>query len=151
MTTELKSVRICKQFTFDAAHRLMNHKGKCKFLHGHTYRVDVIFNCVGRTLDETGKFLDFAEAKEVITNCSSDFDHACFLNKRDPLFIFLSDQAYYSGEKARVIAMETDPTAEAIGALLFDRIRIHIASTFGYDIVSVIVHETETCIAEVVL
>ena len=35
MTTVTKTVR------FDAAHILTNHRGLCKNLHGHTYRVDV--------------------------------------------------------------------------------------------------------------
>ena len=35
MTTVTKTVK------FDAAHILANHKGLCKNLHGHTYRVDV--------------------------------------------------------------------------------------------------------------
>ncbi|HEX59299.1 MAG TPA: hypothetical protein ENF26_04020, partial [Methanomicrobia archaeon] len=28
---------------FSAAHRLPQHEGKCKELHGHTYKVEVIF------------------------------------------------------------------------------------------------------------
>jgi 6-pyruvoyltetrahydropterin/6-carboxytetrahydropterin synthase len=32
---------VCKSWTFDAAHQLPNHDGKCRFLHGHTYRVEV--------------------------------------------------------------------------------------------------------------
>ena len=27
-------MRVTKRFKFDAAHRLMHHKGCCKFLHG---------------------------------------------------------------------------------------------------------------------
>lgn len=30
---------ITKQWTFDAAHQLPNHDGKCRNLHGHTYTV----------------------------------------------------------------------------------------------------------------
>jgi 6-pyruvoyltetrahydropterin/6-carboxytetrahydropterin synthase len=34
-------VRIRKQFTFEAAHVLPHHDGKCSRLHGHSYRLDV--------------------------------------------------------------------------------------------------------------
>ena len=34
-------MRIRKQFKFEAAHILPWHPGKCKRLHGHSYRVDV--------------------------------------------------------------------------------------------------------------
>lgn len=32
---------IAKRFTFDAAHQLPNHDGKCRRLHGHTYVIEV--------------------------------------------------------------------------------------------------------------
>lgn len=35
------AMRICKQFTFEAAHVLPHHPGKCSRLHGHSYRLEV--------------------------------------------------------------------------------------------------------------
>lgn len=35
-------MRIAKRWTFDAAHMLPNHDGKCARLHGHTYVVEVM-------------------------------------------------------------------------------------------------------------
>jgi 6-pyruvoyltetrahydropterin/6-carboxytetrahydropterin synthase len=35
-------VRIGKRFTFEAAHDLPNHDGKCRGLHGHSYVVEVV-------------------------------------------------------------------------------------------------------------
>ena len=34
-------MQIRKSFTFEAAHVLPNHPGKCSRLHGHSYRLDV--------------------------------------------------------------------------------------------------------------
>jgi 6-pyruvoyltetrahydropterin/6-carboxytetrahydropterin synthase len=34
-------VQIRKRFSFEAAHVLPSHPGKCSRLHGHTYRLDV--------------------------------------------------------------------------------------------------------------
>lgn len=34
-------MRIRKGFSFEAAHLLPNHPGKCARLHGHTYRLDM--------------------------------------------------------------------------------------------------------------
>ena len=34
-------MQIRKSFTFEAAHVLPNHPGKCARLHGHSYRLDV--------------------------------------------------------------------------------------------------------------
>ena len=57
-----KRVLVSKEFTFDAAHHLHHYDGKCKNIHGHTYKV--IFGISGFT-DERGIMLDFAEIKEI--------------------------------------------------------------------------------------
>lgn len=57
-----KRVLISKEFTFDAAHHLHHYEGKCKNLHGHTYRV--ILGLSGYT-DERGLIIDFGDIKEI--------------------------------------------------------------------------------------
>ncbi len=37
-------MKIARTFTFDAAHRLIHHDGKCRRLHGHGYRLELIFS-----------------------------------------------------------------------------------------------------------
>lgn len=59
---------VAKTFTFDAAHQLPNHNGKCANLHGHTYRVEVcVAGDVNRRAGESseGMVLDFCEIKDV--------------------------------------------------------------------------------------
>lgn len=53
-------VRIAKTYDFDAAHWLPNvpPEHKCRRLHGHTYRVEVV--CEGEP-DESGMLVDYAE------------------------------------------------------------------------------------------
>jgi 6-pyruvoyltetrahydropterin/6-carboxytetrahydropterin synthase len=58
--------RICKRFTFDAAHMLPDHDGKCANLHGHTYVVEVEFE--GPIIEEgpkRGMVVDFGDVKAV--------------------------------------------------------------------------------------
>lgn len=57
-----KRVLVSKEFTFDAAHHLHCYEGKCKNLHGHTYKV--IFGISG-FVDEIGLTIDFGEIKEI--------------------------------------------------------------------------------------
>lgn len=57
-----KRVLISKEFTFDSAHHLHEYEGKCKSLHGHTYRV--IFGISSFT-DDIGMSLDFGEIKQI--------------------------------------------------------------------------------------
>jgi 6-pyruvoyltetrahydropterin/6-carboxytetrahydropterin synthase len=57
-----KRVLVSKEFTFDAAHHLHEYEGKCKNLHGHTYRV--IFGLSG-FVDANGLMIDFGDIKEI--------------------------------------------------------------------------------------
>lgn len=57
-----KRVLVSKEFTFDAAHHLHAYEGKCKNLHGHTYKV--IFGISG-FVNEIGLVIDFGEIKKL--------------------------------------------------------------------------------------
>lgn len=69
--------RVTRSFTFDAAHELPWHTGKCRQLHGHTYRLEV---SVEGPLDENGVVVDFDDLSTVVRREVVDrFDHR-FLN-----------------------------------------------------------------------
>ncbi|UOR13361.1 6-carboxytetrahydropterin synthase QueD [Halobacillus amylolyticus] len=57
-----RRVLVSKEFTFDAAHHLHCYEGKCKNLHGHTYKV--IFGISG-FVDEIGLVIDFGDIKKI--------------------------------------------------------------------------------------
>jgi 6-pyruvoyltetrahydropterin/6-carboxytetrahydropterin synthase len=66
-----------KEFTFDAAHRLVNYHGRCENLHGHTYRMAVE---ISGSPDEEGMIVDFVKVKEIVkSEIISKFDHS-YLN-----------------------------------------------------------------------
>ncbi|MCX7881772.1 MAG: 6-carboxytetrahydropterin synthase QueD [Brevinematales bacterium] len=70
--------RLIKEFTFDAAHNLINYKGKCEHLHGHTYRLQVTVE--GEKDEATGMVCDFQELKDLVhTHVIEKVDHA-YLN-----------------------------------------------------------------------
>lgn len=57
-----KRVLVSKEFTFDAAHHLHCYEGKCKNLHGHTYKV--VFGISG-FVDDIGLVIDFGDIKKI--------------------------------------------------------------------------------------
>lgn len=57
-----KRVLVSKEFTFDAAHHLHSYEGKCKNLHGHTYKV--VFGISGY-VDDRGLMMDFGDVKGI--------------------------------------------------------------------------------------
>lgn len=57
-----------KEFTFEAAHRLPYHDGKCARLHGHSYRMKIIIaaSMLQESGPKTAMVQDFSEIKAVV-------------------------------------------------------------------------------------
>src|SRR5438128_2151922 len=69
--------RVTRSFRFEAAHQLPWHEGKCRNLHGHSYRLEVT---VEGPLNEHGIVTDFAAVKAVVEREVIDrYDHT-YLN-----------------------------------------------------------------------
>ena len=57
-------MRVRRRFSFEAAHHLPRHPGKCRELHGHSYRLVVT---VDRPVDPvSGLAIDFSELKDIV-------------------------------------------------------------------------------------
>lgn len=140
-------MKITKVFTFDAAHRLQNHDGKCANLHGHTYRVEVTVE--GPILDEPGSpafgmVLDFSDLKVWWVEEIEDYlDHSTILQQDDPLVFAIRPFT------RKVNTFDWPPTAENLaewikeemGRRILDELPAHFVS-------SVRVYETPTSWAE---
>ena len=69
--------RVTRSFTFEAAHRLPWHGGRCRDLHGHGYRLEVT---IEGPLDANGVVVDFDDVKALVQREVVDrYDHA-YLN-----------------------------------------------------------------------
>lgn len=66
----MPTISVTKIFTFDSAHSLSGHKGKCAEVHGHTYRMEVtVVRSNGELLtsgSSEGMVMDFADLKEIV-------------------------------------------------------------------------------------
>ncbi|HEX5076019.1 MAG TPA: 6-carboxytetrahydropterin synthase QueD [Gemmatimonadaceae bacterium] len=73
-------MRLYKDFSFEAAHRLPNVPTghKCARLHGHSFQVRVSVD--GPVGDRTGWVMDFAELKEAFRPVHDQLDHR-YLNE----------------------------------------------------------------------
>ena len=56
--------------SFEAAHDIPGHKGKCARLHGHSYKVEAEFS--GTELDSIGMLCDFTDLKAVLNEFLPD-------------------------------------------------------------------------------
>lgn len=76
-------MEISKEFTFEAAHMLPKHNGKCARLHGHSWKLIVTVR--GAVDSVTGFVEDYAELKRHIQPLIDDLDHR-FLGAWTDLF-----------------------------------------------------------------
>ncbi len=87
------------------AHRLQNHPGKCKTLHGHNALL--YLELTGEVDEPTGMVIDFGDIKDVIRQ----LDHQTILEKTDPL-VFLISKVH------PVVQHGGPPTAENLAGFL---------------------------------
>lgn len=66
----MPAMRIARRFKFEASHRLEHHDGKCCRLHGHTYRLELVFTGAVRPPragdPQSGFVVDFGVLEEVV-------------------------------------------------------------------------------------
>jgi 6-pyruvoyltetrahydropterin/6-carboxytetrahydropterin synthase len=104
---------IQKNYSVEYAHRLMDHNGKCKFLHGHSGKVKIVFD--GEVTKETGMVVDFGTF-EWLKTLVNLLDHSVVLQQTD----FLVKQLEPFSE--RMVRLEGPPTAENLCLFLEDLI-----------------------------
>ena len=109
----MKSIRITKQFSFETGHALYGYDGKCRNIHGHSFKlyVTVIGNPIADSSHvKYSMVIDFSDLKKIVKEEIVDvFDHATVFNKNTPhveLAKELSDRGH------NVLLVNYQPTSE---------------------------------------
>ena len=109
----MSSIRITKQFSFETGHALYGYDGKCRNVHGHSYKLPV--TVIGEPIADSshvkfGMVIDFSDLKKIVKEEIVDvFDHATVFNKNTPhveLAKELSDRGH------SVLLVDYQPTSE---------------------------------------
>jgi 6-pyruvoyltetrahydropterin/6-carboxytetrahydropterin synthase len=109
-----KRVLVSKEFSFDAAHHLHCYEGKCKNLHGHTYKV--IFGLSG-FVDNRGLMIDFGDIKEIWKNEIEIFlDHKYLNETLPPMNTTAENMVVWIFEKMAQALQKEDKQKAYIGA-----------------------------------
>ncbi|MEK6883850.1 MAG: 6-carboxytetrahydropterin synthase [Nanoarchaeota archaeon] len=141
-------MKITKRFKWEMAHRLSFHKGKCYYLHGHSWSMKV--SVEGR-LDKHGFVMDFGDLKNIFNEIvEKNLDHSIMLYKNDPILPFLKQAENERLEKEHrslnIVTVPFEPTSENISKYLFEKFNKEVMKeTLGRCKVNrVKVYETES-------
>ena len=141
------NIRITKQFTFETGHALYGYDGKCRNVHGHSYKLSV--TVIGRPITDTdhvklGMVIDFGDLKKIVKEeIVDEFDHATVFNKNTPhveLAKELSDRGH------NVILADYQPTSENMVIDFAAKIKSRLPKNIA--LFSLKLQETDTSFAE---
>ncbi len=145
--TLMKKVRITKEFTFETGHALYGYDGKCRNVHGHSYKLAV--TVIGTPIDDMGNVkhgmvIDFTDLKKIVKEEIVDpFDHATVFNKNTP-HVELAKELSQRGHE--VILADYQPTSENMILDFADKIKNRLPENISLH--SLRLRETETSYAE---
>ncbi|PCJ27587.1 MAG: 6-carboxy-5,6,7,8-tetrahydropterin synthase [Rickettsiales bacterium] len=137
-------IECTRRIEFDAGHRVIGHKHKCKYLHGHRYVLEVTAR--SEELDELGMVVDFGVLKDVVKGwIDENFDHNVILHKEDKeLGAFITN---HTGQK--IYYLNANPTAENIALHLKSDIIPMLFVENSFSIVKIRLFETPNSFVEV--
>lgn len=135
-------LKLWVELEFDAAHRLPCHRGKCKNMHGHRYKVQCGFVLrPGEEMHE-GIMVDFAELKSRLKEVIDErWDHAFIGTTIDVSTVGVT----FPG--GRVVSLKDSPTAEVMVCALAEELR-EATDSLVVELVHMKLYETPGCWVE---
>lgn len=143
----MPNIRISKQFTFETGHALYGYDGKCRNVHGHSYKLTV--TVIGKPIQDSanvkyGMVIDFGDLKKIVMEEIVDiFDHATVFNKNTP-HIELAKELENRGH--HVILVNYQPTSENMVIDFAEKIKKRLPT--GICLFALRLQETESSYAE---
>ena len=143
----MSKIRITKQFNFETGHALYGYDGKCKNVHGHSYKLSV--TVIGEPITDSnnvkfGMVIDFSDLKKIVKEDIVDvFDHATVFNQNTP-HVELAKELQNRGH--HVILVDYQPTSENMVVDFANKIMARL--TKDIQLHSLRLQETESSFAE---
>ena len=143
----MSKIRITKLFSFETGHALHGYDGKCKNVHGHSYKLEV--TVIGTPINDidnvkNGMVIDFGDLKKIVNLEVVDlFDHATVFNKNTP-HIELANEMMNRGHN--VILVNYQPTSENMVIDFAEKISLKLPKHIA--LYSLKLQETDSSFAE---
>lgn len=115
--------KVSKEFSFDMAHILDGHDGKCQNLHGHTYKlqVEVSGDLVAEGAKK-GMVVDFTDVKRIVKETILDpMDHAFIYDTTSERECKIA--ALLNELNSKTFGIPVRTTAEEMARFMFNRLK----------------------------
>lgn len=137
MMTAVRRVQFC------AGHRVWQHAGVCRHVHGHNYVV--YFHATAERLDDLGMVIDFEVLKTKLGGWILEhWDHGFICCRQDTE----AAEALGSIAGQKLYLLDENPTAENMALHLLHAVGPEQLAGTGVRLVRVVLWETENCCAE---
>ena len=108
-------MKIAKEFRWEMGHRLPEHFGLCKNIHGHSYKMIVEFE---GELDKNQMVIDYYDVEKIINPVIEKLDHAFMVNIDDKIVIEFLEKM-----NSKKVVVGFNSTAENICNYLLSEIK----------------------------
>jgi len=108
-------MKIAKEFRWEMGHRLPEHFGKCKNIHGHSYRMIVELH---GSVDESGMVMDYYDVKKIVEPIIEELDHSFMVYKEDKEII-----SFLEKMNSKKVIVEFQSTVENICTYILNEIK----------------------------
>ena len=110
-------MKIAKEFNWEMGHRLPEHFGKCKNIHGHSYKMMVELD---GDVNDNGMVMDYYDLKKIINPIVENLDHAFMVYEQD------SEVIEFLGKiKSKKVIVNFESTVENITRYFLSEIIKH--------------------------
>jgi 6-pyruvoyltetrahydropterin/6-carboxytetrahydropterin synthase len=136
---ERSVMKVAKEFRWEMGHRLPEHFGNCKNIHGHSYKMIVEFE---GEMNKDEMIIDFYDVDKMIKPLIEKHDHAFMVNKNDKEVVEFLEKM-----KSKMLVVEFNSTVENICKFVLSEIK-KVDLPKNISSVSVRIYETNEDYAE---
>lgn len=134
-------MKIAKHFRWEMGHRLPEHDGECRNVHGHSYKMTV--QVEGEPDFDTGMVIDFNDISAAVKPLLQELDHAFLCQDCDEdLLALLCDM------EMKHVVIPYPSTVENLCQMFADRLEPMFATYDNLRAFTILIYETESSVAE---
>lgn len=144
------TIKARRYHDISVGHRVVGHEGKCRFLHGHNYRIH--FTVEADALDSIGRVMDFSVIKERLCMwLENNWDHKFLAWGNDPLTQHLRSCGDFPSLETKrdfadsFVVVPFNPTAENMALYLVQVVGPLQLKDTGCILTEVVIEETRKC------